>query len=140
MLRDLRLASVATLAAIATAFDLAQYALTRPRRRADPRHMSKPTALEQRRQASMQDLRPGALVAFNALPAKARLVEVIDYLPGRNPDALQGLNVHDGDAAVDLTFGQVLRGYTIIQQAPHIPNVLSDADMDLLRTRVDQRG
>lgn len=139
MLRDARTPVLAALVACAIACTATQ-ALTRRPTRADPLRMTPPSALDQIITRAVDDLQPGALVALNALPQGRRLVDVVTFDPAQGTGALQALDVHHDDMPLVITLGQVLRGYTIVQLAPSIPNVLSDADLALLRVRVDQRG
>lgn len=136
MLRDLRLATVAVLAAAGAALDIAQATLQARRLGADPMPMSKPNALQQFTAHAATELRCGALVKI-----AGQFVEVLHFDATVGANALEALRVAD-DQPVTFALGQVLRGYTVIQHAPHItiPNALSDADLELLRTRVDQRG
>lgn len=138
MLRDARAQAVVALVALA----LAAAQIQARRSRADPQHMSKPSAVQQVLEQAIADLQPGALIAFDCMPAGARLVEIVDFTPETAIKAVHGLDLRHSDMPIVLTLGQVYRGYTIVQPAPTvtIPNVLSEADLDLLRTRVDQRG
>lgn len=89
---------------------------------------------------AIEDLQPGTMVALNSLPAGARLVDVVDFDPHRGLHALHCLDVHHDDMEIVVSLGQVARGWSVVQRPPVVPNVLSDADVELLRTRVDQRG
>lgn len=135
MPRELRAAAAQALAALAVAW----WSLTGWRVAADAPHMTEHTYSIMAR--ATEELQPGALVALWALPAGRRLVEVLEYDP---LNAAVALACHDQHADVDITLslGQVLRGWQMVRAAPPyvIPNTLTDADVELLRTRVDQRG
>lgn len=139
------MASLEALAAGAlAAVDIATVALRRGRRRADAYRMTSPrTATEYLIAQAREDLKPGALISVSAMAPAVRLVEVVDFTPGIAGSSLRCLMTARDDAEITVPLSWLIGPtgtYSVVRPPDAIPNQLSDADVELLRTRVDQRG